>query len=642
MLNAMRSGTHSKIIKVVLFGLLAFAMLGLALLDPNASWRHLGHPNSVATIGHDSITTAEFDSLLQSAMRREKMNPQEAYRSGFPEQFLGEEINSRVLSKAVKDLGLAVDDVTAARQLKKLLAPYVKQGLSPQEAESRILYALNLNEAALVETIKTQVGIENLMRALSTGISAPAQMVDDATKYRFESRAGEYFTITGDEADKIPAPADADLKKYYDEISDRFTLPEYRTLAILVIDRKTLGGQDGPTAESMKAWYDAHTADYAQPEKRVISQVVATDEATAKAVYAAASANKDLKAAAAAAGKGKANYIKSAEYGKDDIAVEIADKAFAGKEGTVLEPVKSPLGWHVMYVEKVKAAKPRPFEEAKADIERDMTQASSSSSDALYAKANQIEDMVAGGKTLADVAQSLGLHEKVFEKIDAKGNPAGGAKVDTTGIPEVGKALDSGFKQPKGAVSSLIETSGGPFLLVETRDIVPSQQQPLEKVRAEVVKSWQKEQAAKSLDQKSAKILERLKMGEDFASLASSLGKHVERTEMSPRREKPGSKIPHGVVPALFSLDKIGQVTVVPQENSAMILRLADRHLDVPQQQSKEDMAALKAMLDHSVQKDILEQYRQSLIAKYDVTINHQALNEMYANKGATDEPEDQ
>jgi len=640
MLNAMRSGTHSKIIKVVLFGLLAFAMLGLALLDPNASWRHLGHPNSVATIGRDSITTAEFDSLLQSAMRREQMKPQDAYRSGFPEQFLTEEINSRVLSKAVKDLGLAVDDVTAARQLKKLLAPYVKQGLSPQEAESRILYALNLNEARLVETIKTQVGIENLMRALSAGIAAPQQMVEDATKYRFESRAGEYFTITGDEADKVPVPSDADLKKYYDEISDRFTLPEYRTLAILVIDRKTLGGEDAPTAESIKAWYDAHTADYAQPEKRVISQVVASDEATAKAVYAAASANKDLKAAAAAA-KGKANYIKSAEYGKDDIAVEIADKAFAGKEGTVLEPVKSPLGWHVIYVEKVKAAKPRPFEEAKADIERDMTQASSASSDALYAKANQIEDMVAGGKTLADVAQSLGLHEKVFDKIDAKGTAATG-KADMSSIPEVAKALDSGFKQPKGAVSSLIETSAGSFLLVETREIVPSQQQPFEKVRADVVKSWQKEQAAKSLDQKSAKILERLKMGEDFATVASSLGKHVERTEMSPRREKPGSKIPHGVVPALFSLDKVGQVTVVPQENSAMILRLADRRLDVPQQQSKEDVEALKTMLDHSVQKDILEQYRQSLIAKYDVTINHQALAEMYANKANGDMPEDQ
>ncbi|MDE1152181.1 MAG: peptidyl-prolyl cis-trans isomerase [Micavibrio sp.] len=637
MLSLMRSGTHSVVLKFFLFGLLLMATVGLAVMDYQGMFRNGSHSNKVAESKCATITTIEFDHLLQSAMRRENMKQEDAYRSGYPQMFLQQEMNSRLLTCAVRDLGLYVDDFTAAKQLKTMLASFTKQGgITEKEALQRLLYGLGLNESKLVDSLKAQIGIENLMRALSAGAEAPQQMIDDAMKYRFEERRGEYFTISADDAKATPT--DEDLKKYYSTISKNYMMPERRTLAVLVLDRKTLGGTDKTaTPEALKDFYTAHLADYSVPAKRNISQVVAQDEATAKTVYDAALKSKDLKSAANAAGKAKATFIKPADYGENDLTVEAAEPAFKANEGDVLPPVKTPLGFLVLKVEKVKAGGPRSFDDAKADVEKDFAATSNDDSDALYSKANEIDDMVAGGKSVGDVAQSLGVGEKLLEKVDAKGLNASGAKVDA-GVPAIDKVVSSGFSLAKGAVSQLIEAPTGEFLLVEARDVFPAEEQPLDKVKADITKAWQTEKAAAALDIKAAKILERLKMGESFDTVASSLGKHVERSDLTARREKPDSKFPHGFVPALFTLDKIGQVTVVPSESSAIILRLADRSINIPQQQTKEDIESMRTMLDHSVQKDILEQYRLNLVRKYKVKFDNAAVHDMYAAKANSDD----
>jgi len=636
MLSLMRSGTHSVVLKFFLFGLLLMATVGLAVMDYQGMFRNGAHSNKVADSKCATISTVEFDHLLQSAMRRENMKPEDAYRSGYPQTFLQQEMNSRLLTCAVRDLGLYVSDYSASKQLKTMLASFTKQGnMTQEEALQRLLYGLGLTENKLVESLKAQIGIENLMRALSAGAEAPQQMIDDAMKYRYEERRGEYFTLTADEAKATPT--DEDLKKFYAGISKNYMVPERRTLAVLVLDRKTLGGSDKQaTPEALKDWYTAHQADYSVPGKRSISQVIATDEATAKAVYDAASKSKDLKSAAASAGK-KANFIKAADYGENDLTVEASAPAFKAKEGEVLAPVQTPLGFLVLKVEKIKAGGPRSFDDAKADVEKDFTAANSDDGDALYAKANEIDDMVAGGKSVADVAQSLGVPEKVLEKVDAKGMTVANAKADA-GVPAFDKVISSGFTLTKGAVSQLIEAPTGEFILVEARDVFPAAEQPLEKVKADITKAWQADQAATALDLKAGKVMERLKMGESFDTVASSLGKRVERSDMTARREKPDSKLPHGFVPALFTLDKIGQVTVVPSENSAIILRLADRAINIPQQQTKEDIESMRTMLDHSVQKDILEQYRLSLLRKYKVKFDNQTVEDMYAKKANSDD----
>src|SRR5690606_36076137 len=99
MLKQMRSGTQSVILKFFLFGILMLATGGLVLMDYQGMFRSGYTGSTVASVDGDKITDAEFDCLLQTAIRRERMDQNEAYRSGYPAEYLQNEINQRILTK---------------------------------------------------------------------------------------------------------------------------------------------------------------------------------------------------------------------------------------------------------------------------------------------------------------------------------------------------------------------------------------------------------------------------------------------------------------------------------------------------------------------------------------------------------------
>lgn len=625
MLRLMRTGAQAWIIKFFLFGLLLAAMLGLALMDSQGMFRKGFKSHTVASVDGEKINTQEFDQLLQSAMRRQRMKPSDAYKSGYPRQYLDNEINSRVLAKAVHDYGIVVSDAAAAKQIKDILNAFPHEGASDKEALQQLLYNLGTTERALLENQKVDIGLNLLMRAISSGISAPQQMVTDAMKYQAESRRAEYFSITAEDGGKAEKPSDEDLKEYYKTISSRFMMPEYRTLGVLAIEPKALVELKEPTPAEQQAWYDQHTDLFAVDETRAVAQLVVPDAADAKAFYEEAkAANGDLKKVADAH-KGKATYVKASPYGKKDIPVEIS-AAFNKQEGELLEPAETPLGWIVAKVEQVIAPHTRAYDDVKTQVKEAMeAEAANDNAEALFKRANDIEDMIAGGKPLSEVAQSLNLKEEIIEKTDAQGS---GADSKTPALQQV---LAAGFRLDKGGVSERIEAPSGELVFVEVREITPAEEQPFDKVRGDVLKAWQLEKNSAAVDQLSAKILDRLKLGEDFDSVAKSLGKKVTRTDMILRSDHArAAAMPKGMFPALFALEKVGQVTVVGGGNEATILRLADRTIDEKHEPKDEDVKAVRDTLDHAVQKDILEEFRLSLLNKYDVEVHEDVLGGMY------------
>ncbi len=419
-------------------------------------------------------------------------------------------------------------------------------------------------------------------------------------------------------------------KAYYSTISSEYAVPEYRTLSIIILDKKVLGDSIKISDDRLKQYYDENGADYKTPETRVISQVVAPDEATAQVIYAAAQTSKDLQAAAKAAG-GKTSYIKSVPFTEKDIAAEIGKAAFSGKAGEIMAPVQSPLGWHVLYIEKITPGTVKSFESVKADIEKELSQ--DKVSEALYQKANKIDDEIGGGKSLSEVAKENNIPETVLEKIDAHGAGADGKKQNGD-LPVFDKLVQTGFSLKKGTASQLIETPDGAFAIVGVKDIFPSEQQPFDKVRANVLARWTTDHALKALGTKAAQIMDRLKQGETFDKIAAEFKQSVEKTDLIQRGEaSTKAKLESNLVAALFSLDKLGQATTVTEDNSVAVIRLADRKIQVPAATAKKDAADMAAVLDRALKDDLLDQFRQSLMAKYDVKINDKLMNTMYASK---------
>ncbi len=629
MLKQMREGAKSTVLKLTLFGLLLMAMAGLALLDVQGMFRRGVSSTTVFSVGREKVSAPQFDHLVQQALRAQQMKQADAYRAGLPQQILKREIDSRIFGLAAHDAGIEIDDALAAKQVRAIIAPLVAKGALPKDALQRLLQAYNMSEPQLVATLKEQMATQALLGTLTAGARAPQALVADLTQYRNEWRKGQYFTLGASDIGAIKDPTEQELHAYYDEVAAEYALPEYRTLSVIVIDKNSLGADAKVSEDKARRYYDDNIADFSTPEARVISQAVAKDKDTADKIYAAVMKDKNLKAAADA---NKASFVKGASVVQSALPAELAKPAFTGAAGTVQQPVQSPLGWHVLYVEKVQPGVAKPFSAVKAEIAKELEH--DSASEALYQLANKIDDEVAGGKTLAEVAKSHAVPLTVIKKVDARGVGADGKKADAK-IPLMDKVLETGFGLHKGSVSQLIETPQGAFMMVSADDIVPSEQQSFEKVRSNLAERWMSNARVKALSDKAARLMERLKSGEPITKLAGEFKKPLQETALVQRGTK-SAGLSDGMMSALFNIDTVGHATTVSGDNSITVMGLAGREIKQSAQGAKEAEALAKG-LTRALQEDILEQYRMGLIAKYGVTINDRLIAEMYTPKDDAD-----
>ncbi len=648
MLQKMRSGAQSTIIKVVLFGLLMLAMLGLAFTDVQGMFRSGGAATgstAVAEIGNSRISAAELDMLVQRNMRQPNID--EGTRRAIPLITLNQEVNARVYAQAAHDLGLVLDNKTAAAILKKdVLGPVAASaGISEKQALQGMLRNAGMSEQAFVGAFKNQVATDQLVRIINTPAQAPAQLVNDALKRRYELRRGEYFELTAadlGDALKTP-PTDEELQSYYTSIAGSFLLPEYRDFSVLIIDRNALGLADNkPTAEEVESYYNENKDNFGAPEERRVEQIIAPDEATAQALLSKAQAGATLEAIAqqaeTAEGAAADVVFATSTYRQSELDIELATPAFKAKANALVGPVETPLGWHIMKIVAITPARTPALSEMRAEIEKEI--AEERGADTLYARATEIDEQVAAGQSLSDIAAQLKLQPVNYSGVTSEGTDKAGKPVDTK-VAAFSKIVETAYTLDEGQVSSLAETSDGQFLLIETTKITPAQEQPFEAVRSEVTDSLRLKKMGELFDQRSAEITEKMQLGESFDAVAKRLGKRVSSTPLLKRSSTPAEAgMARGMLPALFSLDSVGQTTAVSGNEKVTILRLAERKIETPRDARQQDSAALRNTLNEALRNDILEQYRNHLFREYGVSINEDVVSRIYAPRSETESVE--
>ena len=313
---------------------------------------------------------------------------------------------------------------------------------------------------------------------------------------------------------------------------------------------------------------------------------------------------------------------------------ELLDAVFKNTAaGSVSEPVETPFGWHVVEVVKVaKAGTKKPLSEVRAGIEKTLTL--SKSVDEMYKRIEEVEDMAAGHSSMAEIAAELGVQPVEIAKVDSDGltgdtfkKPAAAEK-----LPMFDKILEYGFSLHEGEVSSVIETKDASFIVVSPVEIFAPAPKPLAEVKKDVIASWKEDKKNEALDKTASDIMTRLNLGEKLEDIAKEYNKQVQRSKMLRRdSDAKDAVLGRGMIPALFSLDMIGQTTTVRGDNSLSFLRLADRKIDMSDAPETAELKKQRLSLEQSMRNDILSQFRQGLMDKYNVEINVKAIEDMYA-----------
>ncbi len=656
MLQAMREGMNSWILKTVLILLLGGAMGGLVLMDTISFWRTGVSRGSVANVAGEEISFVEFDRQYRMDLRRipPELSQKPDVRAVVARDTLQEQMQKRLLVKATADSGLIVGDVVAAERIREYLKPLTDQGALESVALATVLQQRQLSEKALVDTLRQELAVEIMMSALVVPVTAPPQEVLDWLQYDMETRAGEYIRISG-AGFKADAPDEESLQKFHADKTALWMSPEYRSFSLLVLTpEKVLTEIEGIEIVSdadLKKTYEDHIADYTEADKRTVTQAVFGTEEDAQAVFALLKDGKakTLAEAAEKAGTEDAQIMEAEEHTAQSIfPEEISDAVFGfEKDKGAVGPIKSPLGWHVVNVTATARGNVTSFDAVKETLRSDWIL--DHASDPLYTKVSELEDMFAGGASVQEAAEFMQIGFDNVPFLTSMGAAADGKAYPLQPEKHAQAVLEKVFAMSKDdeIKAEVLEMDDGSFIAVSLDEVKPAQKIPYEDVAENVRETWVKSEKKKQMRDRAEKIADAVRTdGKTLAAAAKEFGYNT--AQISPRSrskmhltEDGKNAVPTEAVTRLFDLTAEGDAAALQSGDDIVVVTLTKRDLpDLGEDAAAaavSEAAISRAMIERGLRDDIVRQFLAAIEKKYGVQVNEFSFEKQYG-KAAQEE----
>lgn len=492
-MKALRDGAKGGVTKFILFGFLGLATGGLVMMDVGGFFRGGITDTDVARVGSKSISIQSFDRNLRRTLSRLGMTPQEAYKLGYVNQVLAGDVRALLLNEAASDLGVEVPDSVVAEQIKTLVQPMVTPDSNAKDVLFQILRSQGMSEGELANSIARDIGNNLVAQTLESSLSAPSeQMLIDLYKSQNEKRDIEYVTFLNKDMKDTPAPTDEQLQNLYNATKESYASPETRTFKIVTVDTAALKKSVSISDEEIQDNYDSNIDLYKTPAKWTLDQVLVPTKDQADKIYAAAKSGA-LENAVQKVTTNKSGYIGTQDVDESGLLDEIKDAVLANEtKGKLLEPVKSPLGWHIVKIKDMKAARTRPLSEVRKEIKDELTEALII--DQQYELANNVDDMLAGGSSLEEVAETIDLKIESLPPLNSFGlnnDNKDGLKNFTANREMI---IETGYTLEEGETSPIFETADGEFMAVYLDVITPKSYKPFEELKGALKIRWEDDQ----------------------------------------------------------------------------------------------------------------------------------------------------
>ena len=583
-----------------------------------------GNPmqRTIASAGDDSFTVQDISREFDRTMIRvrQMMGPditrERAKELGILDKSLDVMLDRSLEDQNIKRLGVLVDEKTFVNRVASEPRFRNPDGSLNKEMLRRALDQERINEKNFADEGARDMARMAILNSLTAGAAAPKSMIDALYRARGQKRFFDVVTLKNDSLPEVAAPDEKTLKAYYDANLTRFTAPEYRAVTVARLSADDLAKDITLSEDEVKKAYDERQSQYAVPESRDIVHVVLPSEDKAKQLVAAARDSGSLTASAQAMGLKATPQDKTVE---SDLLPEIAKPVFALTAPEIAEPVKSPLGWHVVEVKRIHPATHKDFASVKAELRTTLQKERAADSAANLV--NKLDDDLAAGHALDEIASALKLHLTKIAAVDVLGKTPDG-KTDA-GLAE--DLLKAAFTQNSGETSPVQDDRNGNYTVIRTESITPSTPIPFEKARALVLDVWQAAEQTKQAQAEAEKIAARLREGKAAASFAGHRGVEVTTSKPLSVLDAKDPRFSTAEMPRLMRLKK-GEVAVLAQGATQTIVRLA-RVEDVDPEDETPAKGGVASMLNAQMPRELTEQYVRSLRTVFTVKVDRAALN---------------
>ncbi len=533
MFNLFRS--KGKAVKFMLGGLLFMVALSMLLyLVPNYA-----DPNQTAgdpvllQVGAKKLKLSEAQNEFQQ--RSSGKVPAEMMSVYFP-QFIDELKLQYAAIEQARKLGITATDDEVLETVLQIpaFAPFFKDGKLIRRAEfEAALAARGGTVEQLFDQIREQMVMVKLQDVIAENTVVSPKELEDAYKRKYERVTLDYISFKESDLRSSAIVTDADVQKQYESNKSLYQQPEKFAFRVLVLSQDKVAAGLQITDQELRTQYAAAVDNFRSPEQIHARHILlATDgksDADKKTIRAKAEdLSKQAKGGADFAELAKKNSEDSGNaslggdlgtFSRGQMAKEFEDAAFALKPNEVSGVVTTQFGYHIIKVLEKIPSKVTPFENVRADLERELR--ASKLADSMQAAKSQMRaDLLKTPTAAADVAKKF--NAELVTVTEAKLGEA----IPTLGVtPEIDGVLAS--LQPGGVTEAL--TLPGDRAAVAVLDKrIPGRPSTLDEAKAGIREQLLDVAAKKLLAERSKEAADRINKGEDIHAVAKALNTKVD------------------------------------------------------------------------------------------------------------------
>ena len=523
MLRNMRKAGQTavgKAIATIFFGALivSFAIWGIGDIF------RVTPASTVAEVGSTSISVNQVRNAYTNEMQRlgrqfrTVITAEQARTFGLDQQVVNNLVTEAVLAEQAKQMGLSVSDQLVAASIMNNPTFKGADGQFNRALFDQALRNVGLSEAGFVQEQRAAMARLHLAEAIAGDINVPVAAKEAMHRYASERRAASYVLLNQAAAGEIPAATPEQLQSFFNERRSEFRAPEYRAVSVMALDAAALAKPDTVSDADARQAYEQQKARYGSPERRTIQQITFPSPAEAEAAAAKLKEGTTFEALAAERNV-SAGSLDLGTFTKAEMLDQaVADAAFALEQGATSAPVTGRFGPVLVRVTQIQPEAVRPFEEVAAELRQGLAvQRAQGQIERIH---DEIEDLRAGAKPLADIAKEKGLTLIQVPAVDSSGLDKAGNPVN---IPEKDPVVKAAFASDIGVDNEALRTGTG-YVWYDVTGIDASREKNLDEVRDQVAARWREDQVAQRLSEKARLMTERLDKGEAIEAVAQEAG----------------------------------------------------------------------------------------------------------------------
>ncbi len=628
MLQLLRSGLTSYFATALLGLLIAsFALWGIGgdVLS--------GAGSKVAEIGDDKVTMNEYAREFQNRFAEiQQQSNGEITREmvidqGMTQKWLADLVQSKTFAYAAHSLNIRVTDAQLRDYIMGIEVFQDTFGeFSKATFESMAGYR-GYTSGEFEEILRRDLERQYLMTSIVSSIAVPDSVEKIFIKYLTEERTAEIITIPAYSITDIPEVDDEALEKYYQDNAANYMAPEYRDISFITLSiNDFIDGITVTDAEIEQAMGSgANRVDGG--ELRDFEQILFDDKAAADKAYADLEAGRsfsDIIIAAGSTSEDAAVFENTMQDVSDSYGIAAAEAVFTMAKGKYSQPVEDDFGWRIFNVTGISSAAGKSGNN-KAEVEKALKH--EKALDLLYDKSELINDELAAGGSISDIATNLGLELKTAVNIDASGYNAKGDLVSN--IPDDPVFLATVFEILLDDEPMLEEMGEGEYFLAVVDNVQESTLLPFEEVKTSVRDIWQADVRKKMARERANEILAKAQDGAVMEELSRETPDTSYTSVTLPRNDQSG-KVTQNIHRDIFSLD-IGRAKIIPAAdgNGFVVLKVTARNHPKDAMPATQT-AQLKQYLTQEYQQRFLSNYWRYLEDNLPVRINQRAVNAVH------------